>query len=105
FDRDDLPGSHARYFWSVNCIDSDHGRVIPNANNRFVLNPQSRLQRGSDGSLTLYFASKLPTGAVESNWLPTPVGRNFTLTWRAYGPDEQTALGRWFPPQLQRIPG
>ena len=56
FPKDDLPKSHVQYFWSVICVDAVDYRVVPNAQNRFLLNQQSPLVHGGDGSLTLHFA-------------------------------------------------
>ncbi len=103
FEKDDLPGSHVQYFWSLGCINAHNFRVIPNPQNRFVLDTQSQLQLDKNGTLTLYFAPKLPAGAPQANWLPTPAGRSYILSWRSYGPDHATVSGRWFPPALQLI--
>jgi hypothetical protein len=103
FDRHDLPSSHVKYFWSVTCVDSRTFRVLPADHDRLLLSNHSRLQPGKDGSLTLYFAPKLPAGAPDGNWLATPAGRSFILTWRSYGPDHATVAGKWFPPSVQRL--
>jgi len=91
FGRNDLPASHVKYFWSCSCGDA------------FSIDSRSRLEYGHDGSLTLYFASALPRSAPAANWLHTPLGRDYTLTWRSYGPDAATIAGSWFPPRLQRV--
>jgi len=103
FAPDDLPGSHVRYFWSVVAVDAINFRVVPNRLDRHVLNSQSALQHGTDGSLTLYFAPARPPVAPEANWLPTPPGEPYVLTWRSYGADPATVSGAWFPPPLKRL--
>lgn len=103
FGSNDLPESHVKYFWSVTCIDSRTFRVLPTRPDRFLLTNHSQLQRNGDGSLTLYFAPRLPAGAPDGNWLATPPGRSFILTWRSYGPDHATVTGKWFPPPVQRL--
>ena len=102
FPKDDLPSKYADYFWSVIAVDSKHMRVLPNPLNRFLLNNQSRLEYGKDGSLTLYFSADKPEGAPEGNWLPTPKGQDYTLTFRFYGPRGGVADGTYYPPALQR---
>jgi len=102
FAKDNLPSSHVRYFWSVTCVDAVQYRVIPNPRNRFLLNNQSQLVLGKDGSLTLFFAPQKPAEAPEGNWLPTPAGQNYVLTWRVYGPDQEIVSGKWFPAPLQK---
>jgi hypothetical protein len=105
FPKGDLPSSHAKYFWSVIAVDSKDFRVIPNPKNRFLLNKESKLQYGKDGSLTLYFGSDKPAGAPDGNWLPTPKGQNYNLTWRSYGPDDATVSGAWYPAPLVKQGG
>lgn len=102
FGKDDQPKTHARYFWSITCVDGVDYRVVPNPLNRYVLNQQSRLVLGNDGTLTLYFAPKPPPNAPEANWLPTPPNKNYMLTFRVYGPDPDVVSGKWFPPPLRK---
>lgn len=103
FDKDDLPSSHTKYFWSVVCVNAVDLHVTRNARNRFLIDDQSRVERASDGSLTLWFAPQKPDGVPDANWLPTPAGEQYCLTWRCYGPDQATMLGNWYPPRLHRI--
>ena len=102
FPADDLPAKYANYFWSVIAVDAVQKRVLPNPMNRFLLNNQSKLEYGADGSLTLYFAPKQPADAPEGNWLPTPGSQNYNLTFRFYGPRGGVADGAYFPPMLQK---
>ncbi len=99
FPADDLPSKYAKYFWSVIAVDQVHRRVLPNPLNRFLLNKESKLTYGADGSLTLYFAPEQPAGAPEGNWLPTQ-GKPWSLTFRFYGPRGGVADGSYFPPPL-----
>jgi len=94
------PDDQARYFWSVIAVDDQKYQVIPNHLDRFLLNKQSGLQASPDGSLTVWFAPNRPQGAAESNWLPTPAGGKYNLTFRFYGPSHDVVNGRYFPPPL-----
>ena len=100
FPKDDLPAKYANYFWSVIAVDAKHMRVLPNPLNRFLLNNQSKLEYGTDGSLRLYFAPEKPNDAAEGNWLPTRGARNYRLTFRFYGPRGGVADGSYYPPPL-----
>jgi hypothetical protein len=95
-----LPGTKAQYFWSVVAVDGDKFQVIPNALQRYILNRQSALKPNPDGSLTLAFAPKLPAGVPEANWLPTPDGKRYNLTYRFYGPAKDVVSGNYYPPAL-----
>jgi len=61
-----------------------------------AIRPQVR----ADGSLTLYLGPVKPKDAPEQNWLPTPKGQNYNLTFRFYGPTGDVAAKTCFPPQL-----
>ena len=95
-----MPAQYATFFWSVIAVDSHRFRVLPNPINRFLLNNQSKLQYGADGSLTLYFADQKPADAPDGNWLPTPKGQKYRLTFRFYRPTEGVANGTYYPPPL-----
>jgi hypothetical protein len=100
FTKDELPEKFVNYFWSVIAVDTTHFRVLPNPLNRFLINRQSKPQYNADGSLTLYFADQKPADAPDSNWLPTPKGSVYRLTFRYYGPTEGVANGTYWPPAL-----
>jgi hypothetical protein len=103
FPKDGLPAQYATFFWSVIAVDGHRFRVLPNPLNRFLLNNQSKLQYGPDGSLTLYFADQKPADAPDGNWLPTPKGTKYRLTFRFYRPTEGVANGTYFPPPLVKV--
>ena len=60
------------------------------------------MQYGADGSLTLYLADAKPAQAPEGNWLPTPRGQSYSLTFRFYRPRGAVADHSYFPPALTR---
>lgn len=100
FPKDQLPAQYATFFWSVIAVDGVRFRVLPNPLNRFLLNNQSKLQYGTDGSLTLYFADQKPADAPDGNWLPTPKGLGYSLTFRFYRPKGAVEKRAYFPPPL-----
>ena len=102
FPVDDLPEKYARYFWSVIAVDTRHKRVLPNPMNKFLLNRESGLRYGADGSLTLYFGPEKPADAPEGNWLPTLGGKDYSFTFRFYGPQGGVADGTYYPPPVIR---
>jgi len=102
FPADALPETFAKYFWSVIAVDRVHRRVLPNPLERYLLNKESGLVKGEDGSLTLYFGPHKPTDAPDANWLPTGAGKPWSLTFRFYGPRGGVADGSYYPPPLIR---
>jgi len=103
FPKGEIPSEHVRYFWALGAVDSVDSCVMGNPAKRYLLNNQSKLQYGGDGSLTLYFAPERPAGAPDGNWLPTAGQQDYKLTFRAYGPDPSVASGNWYPPPV--VPG
>lgn len=100
FPKDQLPQSFAKYFWSVIAVDTTHFRVLPNPTKRYLLNRETKPEYNSDGSLTLHFAAERPANAPDGNWLPTPKGSDYRLTFRFYGPIDGVANGTYFPPPM-----
>lgn len=100
FPKDQLPAQYATFYWSVIAVDGHRFRVLPNPLNRFLINNQSGVKFNPDGSLTLYFADQKPADAPDNNWLPTPKGQKFRLTFRFYRPTEGVANGGYVMPPL-----
>ncbi|WP_029081647.1 DUF1214 domain-containing protein [Bradyrhizobium sp. th.b2] len=103
FPKGELPRSLAKYFWSVIAVDPVHYRVLPNPRERYLLNRETKPEYADDGSLTLYFAAEKPANAPDGNWLPTPKGSGYRLTFRFYGPIGGVANGTYFPPPLVKM--
>lgn len=102
FTKEQLPAQYATYFWSVIAVDAVERRVLPNPQKRYLLNKESKLQYGPDGSLTLYFGDKRPADVPQANWLPTPKGQRYSLTFRFYRPKGAVAERSYFPPKLDK---
>lgn len=102
FAKEQLPAQCATYFWSVIAVDAAHRRVLPNPKKRYLLNKETNPQYGQDGSLTLYFADAKPADAPDGNWLPTPKGVHYSLTFRFYRPRGAVKDRTYFPPPLVR---
>ena len=103
FPKDQLPEQYATYFWSVIAVDSAHRRVLPNPLKRYLLNRETNPQNDQDGSLTLYFADAKPKDAPDGNWLPTPKGIGYSLTFRFYRPKGAVEQRTYFPPPLVEL--
>jgi len=103
FPKEQLPQSFAKYFWSVIAVDGKYFRVLPNPKNRYLINRETHPQYNSDGSLTLYFSAEKPANAPDGNWLPTPKGSIYRLTFRFYGPIDGVANGTYFPPTMVKV--
>lgn len=103
FPADKLPESVINAFWSVILVGVPDYRVVPNPLNRFNLNNYSPLQKDADGSLKIAIGPKPVSSVPESNWLPSPEAKPFSLTFRTYVPKDIVKRGEWTPPAVQRL--
>lgn len=103
FPKEDIPDLMVNAFWSVTLYSVPDYRVVENKLKRYNLNNVSGLKKNADGSLSIWLASSLPKGAIESNWLPTPAGKGFALTMRMYVSKKSVLDGKWFPAPIEEI--
>jgi len=83
FDARHLPPVDA--FWSITLYDKSYN-LVENPINRYAISDRTKgLKHNRDGSLTIIMQSERP-GKDDANWLPTPKGDNFRLTFRMYKP-------------------
>ena len=88
------------FTWNVLDFGLSYVRAQQQAD-RFLINKESKLTYGADGSLKLYFAPEKPADAPEGNWLPTG-GKPWSLTFRFSGPRGGVADGSYVLPPLER---
>lgn len=105
FPADDLPSSVVNSYWSVILVGVPDYRVVPNDLKRYNFNSYSPLKNDEDGSLKIAIGPKPLPGVAESNWLPAPEGKPFSLTFRAYVPKDVVKRGEWAPPAVTRAEG
>ena len=103
FPADRLPQSAVDAYWSVILVGVPDYRVMPNPLNRFNFNTYSKLASEADGSLKIAIGPKPVAGVPESNWLPAPEGKTFSLTFRTYVPKEIVRNGGWQPPPVTKV--
>jgi hypothetical protein len=89
-------------FWSLTLYNTEHF-FHPNDLRHYSLGSKNKnLQKGADGSLTLYVGAKSLGADKETNWLPAPNG-HFSLYIRAYWGKSGILDGSWKPPIVKRI--
>lgn len=103
FPADKLPENVINAFWSIILVGVPDYRVVPNPLNRFNLNNYSPLQKEADGSLKLAIGPKPVAGVPEPNWLPSPEGKPFSLTFRTYVPKDVVKRGEWTPAPVTKV--
>jgi hypothetical protein len=108
FPAGELPPVNA--FWSVTMYDGKTQLLIKNPINRYLINSPMLpgLNKGEDGSLTLYVQKDSPGTDKESNWLPAPDGPIY-LVMRLYWPKTEPpsllpiGKGEWKPPAVVKV--
>lgn len=103
FPKDALPQDVVNEFWSVTLVSLPDFRPVPNYLDRFALSTWSNVQKEADGSLKLLIGPEPVEGMPESNWLPSPDGQPFSLTFRSYVPKPAVQTGEWFPPAVEKL--
>jgi hypothetical protein len=61
------------------------------------------LDKEAEGSLKIAIGPKPPKDVPESNWLPSPDGKPFSLTFRTYVPKDAVKNGEWAPPAVAAV--
>jgi hypothetical protein len=92
----------AQFFWSLTMYDNNTMLMVHNEINRYSIGDRTKgMKYNEDGSLTLYFGSKMPKEG-SSNWLPAPNGP-FNLLMRLYGPKPEVLSQTWTPPAIVKL--
>jgi hypothetical protein len=103
FPANQLPQSVVNSYWSVILVGVPDYRVVPNDLKRYNFNSYSSLKNEADGSLKIAVGPKAVAGVPESNWLPAPAGKPFSLTFRTYVPKDIVKRGEWAPPAVTPV--
>jgi hypothetical protein len=103
FAEADLPQRHVNAYWSLTLMSLPDYRVVPNGLERYSFNNLSQFAYEPDGSLDLYLSAERPSQAPESNWLPSPAGKPFTLNMRLYVPKPEVLSGAYYVPPIERV--
>ena len=103
FPKDALPDSMVNSFWSITLYSVPDYHVVSNSLNKYGINNVTGAQLNKDGTLSIWLAPTQPKGVSQANWLPTPAGKGFALTFRLYVSKKQVLDGTWFAPPIQKI--
>jgi len=98
-----LPEDAVDAFWSIMLVGVPDYRVVPNPVHRYNFNSMSKLAREPDGGLKIAIGPRAVDGVAESNWLPSPEGKPFSLTLRIYVPKDVVLRGEWSPPAVTQV--
>jgi hypothetical protein len=104
FDKDELPPTADKGFWSITMYGSDF-QLVKNPIDRFSIGDRTkRLKYNENGSLDIHIQSDAPADA-QRNWLPSPPDGLFRLNYRIYLPEEPAqnpeTMGKFLPPIMK----
>ncbi len=102
FPKDALPDAMVDAFWSVSLYSVPDYRVVPNPLKRYNVNNVGGLKKNDDGSMSIWLSPVMPKDIPQTNWLPTPAGKGFALTFRMYVPKKEVQEGSWFPTAIEK---
>ncbi len=90
--------------WSVTIYDTQT-RSMLQTDQRFAgINSLGEgLKQNADGSYDVIFASRLPEGVDERNWIQTIPNKSWFIIFRAYGPLKPWLEKTWRPGELELV--
>lgn len=102
FDADRMPPVDG--FWSLTLYEATpQGQffLVENAIQRYSIGDRTAgIRKNPDGSLDIWIARSDPGKERASNWLPAPLSGPFSLSFRAYLPQEVLRDGRYRLPAI-----
>ena len=98
-----LPGPvPARNFWALTVYDSQTRSLLETDQRSAGLDSNSGPKAGPNGSYTVWFGPRAPTGK-ESNWIQTMPGTKYFILLRLFGPLEPWFNKTWKPGDLEQV--
>jgi hypothetical protein len=93
----------ANFFWSITMYNLPERLLVDNPIKRYSIGSNtSSLQKGKDGSVTIYIQKESPGDDKAGNWLPAP-NAPFYAVLRVYGPGKAEQTGAWKAPSIERV--
>jgi hypothetical protein len=90
-------------FWSFMVYDGQHRSMLETDQKLAGLDStQKDIKKNADGSVTVWFAPKAPTGQ-EANWVQTMPGKGWNSLLRLYAPLEPWFDKTWKPGDFERV--
>lgn len=83
---DRIPATNENGFWSVTMYDGRTFQFVDNPINRYGIGSRDDLAINSDGSIDIWIQADRPDATRATNWLPSPKGGAFRVTFRIYSP-------------------
>jgi hypothetical protein len=89
-------------YWSATAYDRSTHALIRGLPRSSRSSQSPGLLKNADGSVEIYFASKVPPGK-ETNWVPTSASGIFEVLFRFYGPEQPLFDKTWVLPDIEKM--
>ena len=86
---DRIPATSAIGFWSITMYGGRSFQFVDNPLNRYCVSSRDTLVANEDDSVDIWVQADAPGGTRNTNWLPSPKGGPFRVTFRIYSPVQQ----------------
>ena len=83
---DRIPATSGIGFWSITMYGGRSFQFIDNPLDRYCVSSRDTLAANADGSVDIWVQGEAPGGGKDTNWLPSPKGGPFRVTFRIYSP-------------------
>ena len=91
-----------KQFWSAIVYNIEDATWFDNVKKYGVASTNKKLAVNSDGTVDVYFGAKAPKGK-ESNWIPTPKGKEYFVYFRFYRPTLPLLTKKWVLNDIEKI--
>lgn len=95
-------GVPAQQFWACTVYDMETASFVRESPRVEVSSYDEHVRKNADGSVDLYFGPSAPPGH-ETNWIPTPHGRQWFAIFRFYGPEESLFAKTWRLGDIEKV--
>jgi hypothetical protein len=96
------PNIPVKNFWSVVAYDADSRSILRNDQPFASVSSYTHPESNPDGSIDVYFGTKIPAGK-DKNWIRTTHGTGWFMLFRFYGPLEPFFDKSWKPDDIVAV--
>jgi hypothetical protein len=96
------PNPPVRQYWAVTVYDLTTAGFIHNSPTLCIDSYKPNTERNADGSVDIYFTSRLPRGK-ENNWIHIGSRGEWIAMFRFYGPKKAVFEKTWILPNIEQV--
>jgi|SRR5688572_2273777 len=97
------PNPPVKQYWAVTVYDLTTAGFIINSPTLCIDSYKPHTERNTDGSVDVYFSSRMPRRGRENNWIYSGLGGEWVAIFRFYGPRKAVFDKSWVLPNIEPI--